>query len=130
MATIEDFIGYAANKDFTKAGDTFNSMMADKMAAALDQEKIKVGGQIYNDMDPEEMQAGDEDQLELDLDDQEEPEEQIEMELDEEEPSEEEPSEQELETGTTPGHASHLNTCSARTESKDGNAGGQAECQS
>ena len=39
-------------------------------------------------------------------------------------------SEQELETGTTPGHASHLSTCSARTESKDGNAGGQAEWQS
>jgi hypothetical protein len=90
MATIEDFIGYAANKDFTKAGDTFSSLMADKMAAALDQEKIKVGGQIYNDMDPEEMQTSDEDQLELDLDDQEEPEEQLEMELDEEEPSEEE----------------------------------------
>ena len=62
--------------------------------------------------------------------DQENKDKQIEMELDEEEPSEEEPSEQELETGTTPGHASHLNTCSARTESKDGNAGGQAECQS
>lgn len=88
MATIEDFIGYAATKDFTKAGDTFNSMMADKMTAALDQEKIKVGGQIYNDMDPEEMETSDEDQLELDLDDQEEPEEQLEMELDEEEPSE------------------------------------------
>lgn len=88
MATIEDFIGYAANKDFTKAGDTFNSIMADKMAAVLDQEKIKIGGQIYNEMDPEEMEASDEDQLELDLDDQDEPEEQLEMELDEEEPSE------------------------------------------
>ena len=55
MATIEDFIGYAASKDFTKAGDTFSSLMADKMSAALDQEKIKVGGQIYNDMDPEEI---------------------------------------------------------------------------
>ena len=55
MATIEDFIGHAVDKDYAKAGETFNDLMADKMQAALDQEKIKVGGIIYNGLNPEDF---------------------------------------------------------------------------
>ena len=68
MATIEDFIGHATEKDYTKANDVFNTLMADKVATVLDQEKIKVSGVIYNDMDPEEFQKDDDAQLEMDFD--------------------------------------------------------------
>ncbi len=68
MATIEDFIGHAVDKDYAKAGETFNDLMADKMQAALDQEKIKVGGVIYNGLNPEDFDTDAEEQLELDLD--------------------------------------------------------------
>jgi len=69
MATIEDFIGHAVDKDYAKAGDVFNTLMADKLQGALDQEKIKVGGEIYNGIDPADLEIDPEEQLELDLDD-------------------------------------------------------------
>ena len=67
MATIEDFIGHAVDKDYAKAGDVFNTLMSDKMQAALDQEKIKVGGIIYNGLDPADFDQDSEEQLEMDL---------------------------------------------------------------
>ena len=69
MATIEDFIGHAVDKDYVKAGDVFNTLMSDKMQAALDQEKIKVGGIIYNGLDPADFDQDSEEQLEMDLED-------------------------------------------------------------
>ena len=67
MATIEDFIGHAVDKDYAKAGDVFNTLMSDKMQAVLDQEKIKVGGIIYNGLDPADFDQDSEEQLEMDL---------------------------------------------------------------
>lgn len=106
MATIEDFIGHAVDKDYSKAGDVFNTLMSDKMQAALDQEKIKVGGIIYNGLDPADFDQDSEEQLEMDLeDDQEElqaTEEEEPVEIDEPEEAsdevEEEPVEEEEET--------------------------------
>ena len=101
MATIEDFIGHAVDKDYAKAGETFNDLMADKMQAALDQEKIKVGGIIYNGLNPEDFDTDAEEQLELDLDQEENQDEDLlaseeeAIEQPEEEPQEEEVAETE-----------------------------------
>ena len=103
MATIEDFIGHAVDKDYAKAGETFNDLMADKMQAALDQEKIKVGGIIYNGLNPEDFDTDAEEQLELDLDQEENQDEDLlaseeeAIEQPEEEPQEEEVAETEHE---------------------------------
>lgn len=64
---IEDFINSVANQDFSKAGPTFNEIMQSKIDDALEQEKISVADQIFNDVDPDE----DEEQLEMDFDDEE-----------------------------------------------------------
>jgi len=55
--TIENMIDYAANADFNKANAIFNDMIAQKMDAAIDQEKIAVANQIFNDVDEEELEA-------------------------------------------------------------------------
>lgn len=62
---LQDMIQHAIDQNFTKANDVFNDMMTVKMSDLLDQEKIKLAGQIYNGEEPDEE---DEDsQLELDL---------------------------------------------------------------
>ena len=65
MENIEQLIQQAADKDYASANTTFVDIMNQKLADTLEQEKIKVSGQIYNRMESEE----DEEQLELDLED-------------------------------------------------------------
>ena len=65
MENIEQLIQQANDKDFANANNTFVDIMNQKLADTLEQEKIKVSGQIYNGLESEE----DEEQLELDLDD-------------------------------------------------------------
>ena len=65
MENIEQLIQQAADKDYAAANTTFVDIMNQKLADTLEQEKIKVSGQIYNGLESEE----DEEQLELDLDD-------------------------------------------------------------
>jgi len=67
MENIEQLIQQAADKDYAGANTTFVDIMNQKLADTLEQEKIRVSGEIYNDLEPE-----DEEQLELDLDDEEE----------------------------------------------------------
>ena len=55
--TLENMIDYAANADFNKANAVFNDMIAQKMDAAIDQERIAIAGKIFNDVDPEELEA-------------------------------------------------------------------------
>ena len=55
--TIENMIDYAANADFNKANAVFNDMIAQKMDAAMDQERIAVAGKVFNDVEPEELEA-------------------------------------------------------------------------
>lgn len=74
--TIEDLIAKTQEKDFVAANDIFAELMQDKIDHAMEQEKIRVAGQIYNGLEPEDME-----QLELDLEDEEE---QLEMELEDE----------------------------------------------
>lgn len=84
--TIEDLITKTHEKDFVSANKIFTSLMQDKISAAMDQEKIRVAGQIYNGMSPEDRDKDDDDdQLEFDLDDEDE-------EDDEEDDSEEDKS--------------------------------------
>jgi hypothetical protein len=65
MENIEQLIQQAADKDYASANTTFVDIMNQKLSDTLEQEKIRVSGQIYNRMESEE----DEEQLELDLED-------------------------------------------------------------
>lgn len=65
MENIEQLIQQAADKDYASANTTFVDIMNQKLSDTLEQERIKVSGQIYNGLESEE----DEEQLELDLDD-------------------------------------------------------------
>ncbi len=67
MENIEQLIQQAADKDYAAANTTFVDIMNQKLADTLEQEKIRVSGEIYNGLEQE-----DEEQLELDLDDEEE----------------------------------------------------------
>ena len=55
--TIENMIDYAANSEFNKANAVFNHMIAQKMDGAMDQERIPVANKIFNDIEPEELEA-------------------------------------------------------------------------
>jgi hypothetical protein len=74
VVTIEDLIASSTEKDFVSSDKIFDDLMQNKIDNALEAEKIRVAAEVYNDMDPEEMnQLEDEDddlQLELDLEDE------------------------------------------------------------
>ena len=62
-AGVADMIDLAYAQDFNKANTIFNDMMGDKISDALDQEKIALADQIFNDqeeIDDEELEAADE----------------------------------------------------------------------
>ena len=65
MENIEQLIQQAADKDYAAANTTFVDIMNQKLADTLEQEKIRVSGEIYNGLESEE-----DEQLELDLDDE------------------------------------------------------------
>ena len=48
MEDIETLIDAIGQQDFVNANNMFNELIADRMTAALDQEKIAVAGQIFN----------------------------------------------------------------------------------
>ena len=62
MVEINDLIDFARQKDFSKADNVFNELMKDKLNTALDQEKIKIAGTVYNDIDPADMETPKEDE--------------------------------------------------------------------
>jgi hypothetical protein len=73
VVSIEDLIASSAEKDFVSSDKIFSELMQGKIDAAVEQEKIRMAGQIYNGLEPEEMELeADDDQLELDLEDEEE----------------------------------------------------------
>ena len=92
---LEDLVQYSLDQDFNNANKVFNDVISVKLNDVLDQEKIKLANQLYNGQPAEEDDTeGDEDQLELDLDNEEdggdvsaEAEDSIEPEETEEEPS-------------------------------------------
>ena len=64
--TIEDLINTVTTQDFSKAGPTFAEIMQGKMADALEQEKISVADQVFNNAAPEDQDISDEEAAEID----------------------------------------------------------------
>ena len=64
--TIEDLINTVTTQDFSKAGPTFAEIMQGKMAVALEQEKISVADQVFNNAEPEDEDISDEEAAEID----------------------------------------------------------------
>ena len=64
--TIEDLINTVTTQDFSKAGPTFAEIMQGKMADALEQEKISVANQVFNNAEPEDEDISDEEDDEED----------------------------------------------------------------
>ena len=64
--TIEDLINTVTTQDFSKAGPTFAEIIQGKMADALEQEKISVADQVFNNAAPEDEDISDEEAAELD----------------------------------------------------------------
>ena len=55
---IDELIDNIATKNFTSARQGFDDLMKDRVSDAMDAEKIKIAGQIYNgddDFDPDEV---------------------------------------------------------------------------
>ena len=69
-AGVADMIDFAHAQEYNKATEIFNELIGTKLSAALDQEKVAVANQIFNDVEPEELNAeeADEDE-ELEADD-------------------------------------------------------------
>lgn len=69
---VADLINKVGEQDFAKAGPIFAEIMKDKMASALDNEKIAVADQIFNNVEAEdeEEEIAAEVIDELDLDDE------------------------------------------------------------
>jgi hypothetical protein len=81
--TIDDLIKHSLAQDYNKANEVFGNVMTIKLADVLDQQKIKIAGQIYNgDPADEEDPLDDEDFEEDEIDDEESDDEEIEDEED------------------------------------------------
>lgn len=61
---IEDFIDQIQSDNFAKAETNFKDMVGDKLAVALDQQKAKLAGAVFNGagMDPAVLEPDDEEQ--------------------------------------------------------------------
>ena len=66
---IQDLIKAALEKDYNNANKTFGEVMTIKMSDLLDQEKIRMASQVYNDAEEEEEELEDEDIEEEELED-------------------------------------------------------------
>lgn len=64
MSELESFIDAVAQQDFNQANSVFNDMIGQRMSDALDQEKIAVAGQIFNNEEPEELEASEDEDAE------------------------------------------------------------------
>ena len=83
--TIEDLIQHSLAQDYNKANEVFGNVMTTRVADLLDQQKVKIAGQIYND-EPEDQEdplededfeetEGEEEETEEDIEDDDEEEE-------------------------------------------------------
>ena len=89
--TIEDLIQHSLAQDYNKANEVFGNVMTTRVADLLDQQKVKIAGQIYNeepadeedpleDEDFEETKGEEEEETEEDIEDAEDEEEEEEIE--------------------------------------------------
>lgn len=86
--TIEDLVQYSLAQDYNKANEIFGNVITTKLSDVLDQEKIKLAGQIYND-EPAEEEEPEEEDFEEDESEEDEEESEEESEEDEEESEDE-----------------------------------------
>ena len=88
--TIEDLIQHSLAQDYNKANEVFGNVMTTRVADLLDQQKVKIAGQIYND-EPEDQEdplededfeetEGEEEETEEDIEDAEDEEKEEEIE--------------------------------------------------
>ena len=56
-AGVADMIDFAHSQEYNKATEIFNELIGTKLSAALDQEKVAVANQIFNNVEPEELDA-------------------------------------------------------------------------
>ena len=63
---IEDLINTVTTQDFSNAGPTFAEIMQNKISDALEQEKIAVANQTFNNVESEDEEISDEEATELD----------------------------------------------------------------
>ena len=69
---LHDLVQHSLDQDYNNANKVFNDIMQVKQNDVLDMEKIKLANQLYNGQSAEaDDTEGDEDQLELDLDNEE-----------------------------------------------------------
>ena len=59
--TIEDLIQHSLAQDYNKANEVFGNVMTTRVGDLLDQQKVKIAGQIYNDEPAEEEPLEDDD---------------------------------------------------------------------
>lgn len=59
VSPAENFINAVTAKDFVSASKDFEDMMMAKVDDALEQEKINLAGQVFNDEDPSEEEIDD-----------------------------------------------------------------------
>lgn len=59
VSPAENFINAVTAKDFVSASKDFEDMMMAKVGDALDQEKINLASQVFNDEDPSEEEIDD-----------------------------------------------------------------------
>ena len=60
MSTVEDLISQVQAQDFSKAGPTFNELLGNKLADAMEAEKIRISNQVYNAAPEDEEEAEEE----------------------------------------------------------------------
>ena len=69
---LHDLVQHSLDQDYNNANKVFNDIMQVKLNDVLDMEKVKLANQLYNGQPAEaDDTEGDEDQLELDLDNEE-----------------------------------------------------------
>ena len=78
VSPAENFINAVTAKDYVAASKDFEDMMMAKVDDALEQEKINLAGQVFNDEDPSEEEIDDNEESDEVVNDTEESEENIE----------------------------------------------------
>jgi hypothetical protein len=69
MSTVEDLISQVQAQDFSKAGPTFNELLGNKLADAMEAEKIRISNQVYNAAPEDEEEAEEEAETDTEVED-------------------------------------------------------------
>lgn len=60
MTEIVDFLNNVTTKNFVEAEKQFSELLNDKLSSRLDDEKIRVANQVFNNVTDDELAAEDE----------------------------------------------------------------------